>query len=82
MIEKLGKEYPETLTAEETVAILNDRFKNYFPDHAVEARISDGILADAAAGGDVVKIREGRCFPRATSTFSKCTRVGCMPVRL
>ena len=59
---KLGREYPETLSAEETVDILNQRFKNYFPDNAVEARLSDGILADAAAGGDVVKIREGSTF--------------------
>ena len=55
----IGPDYPETIEAEETVKTLNSRFKKYFPDGSVEARLSDGILADAAAGGDVVKIKEG-----------------------
>ncbi len=59
---EIGPEQPETIDAEETVRILNSRFETYFPDNTVEARISDGILADAAAGGDVVKIREGTMF--------------------
>jgi uncharacterized protein (TIGR02421 family) len=58
----LGQEYPETLDAASVVDTLNSRFKTYFTDHAVEAKISDGILADAAAGGDTVKIREGSMF--------------------
>jgi uncharacterized protein (TIGR02421 family) len=58
----LGQDYPETLGAADVVATLNSRFKNYFKDHSVEAKISDGILADAAAGGDTVKIREGSLF--------------------
>ncbi len=58
----LGADYPQTLTAEEAVVTLNERFGTYFPDHSVQAKISDGILADAAAGGDVVKIKEGAMF--------------------
>ena len=58
----LGPKYPEKYSAEEAVDILNKRFKNYFSDNSVEARLSDGILADAAAGGDVVKIKEGAKF--------------------
>ncbi len=46
----------------ETVKILNERFSAFFTQDSVEARISDGILADAAAGGDVVKIKEGARF--------------------
>jgi uncharacterized protein (TIGR02421 family) len=60
----LGSDDPENLAAEEVVKLLNQRFAEYFTDTAVEARISDGILADAAAGGDVVKIRGGSKFSR------------------
>lgn len=59
---EIGAEYPETIEAEEAVKTLSSRFKNYFTDGSVEARLSDGILADAAAGGDVVKIKEGTMF--------------------
>jgi uncharacterized protein (TIGR02421 family) len=58
----LGPSYTEDFTGKEVVEILNKRFKSYFPDNSVEARLSDGILADAAAGGDVVKIKEGSKF--------------------
>ena len=58
----LGAEYPETLGAQDVVTILNERFKNYFPDTNAQAKISDGIVADASAGGEYVKIREGSRF--------------------
>ena len=58
----MGIEYPEVIEAKQAVEILNQRFKEYFSDHLVEAKISDGILADAAAGGDVVKIKDGTVF--------------------
>ena len=54
--------FEENIEAEEAVDILNDRFRKYFGDESVSARISDGILADAAAGGDVVKVRNGSRF--------------------
>ena len=58
----LGQDYPETLTAQEAVDILNRRLSKYFGDDPVQAKLSDGILADAAAGGDTIKIREGSKF--------------------
>ena len=58
----MGAEYPETLEAKEVVDLLNKRFGTYFSDQAVGARISDGIIADASAGGDTVKIKEGSKF--------------------
>ncbi|HUP56860.1 MAG TPA: tyrosine/phenylalanine carboxypeptidase domain-containing protein, partial [Bdellovibrionota bacterium] len=58
----LGPPYPEVHDAKEVVERLNKRFEKYFTDHDVEACVSDGILADAAAGGDKVKIREGSKF--------------------
>ncbi|MDR3608009.1 MAG: flavohemoglobin expression-modulating QEGLA motif protein [Oligoflexia bacterium] len=58
----IGPDYPENIEAEEVVDALNERFKEYFPDGGVQARLSDGIVADAAAGGDVVKIKSGALF--------------------
>lgn len=52
----------ENLTAETVVEILNERFDQYFHDHRVVAKLSDGIVADAAAGGDKIKIRQGAMF--------------------
>lgn len=60
--QSIGPEYPEDIEAEEVVEALNERFKAYFPDASVQAKLSDGILADAAAGGDVVKIKAGAKF--------------------
>lgn len=60
----LGPEQPEDLGAEDVVKLLNSRFKDYFQDDPVRAKISDGIVADAAAGGDVVKINEKAKFSR------------------
>ena len=59
----LGQEYPENISADEAVQTLNERFKSYFAeDESVRAKLSDGIVADAAAGGDVVKIKHGTKF--------------------
>jgi uncharacterized protein (TIGR02421 family) len=60
----LGIELPEDLDAQAVVKTLNERFSAYFPDSSVQAKISDGILADASAGGDVVKVREGSMFSK------------------
>lgn len=57
-----GPAFPEDVTAEEGVKQLNQRFENYFPGEGVQAILSDGIVADAAAGGDTVKIKAGTMF--------------------
>jgi uncharacterized protein (TIGR02421 family) len=54
--------YPENIDAKTLVAELNTRFATYFGEKIVLAKVSDGIVADAAAGGDKVKIREGAMF--------------------
>jgi uncharacterized protein (TIGR02421 family) len=59
---ELGVRYDKSLTAEDVVAQLNERFENYFHDHQVHVILSDGIVADAAAGSDYVKIRKGGRF--------------------
>ena len=50
------------LSAQEAVDLLNERFRNYFGDQAIEAMVSDGIVADAAAGGDKIKLRADKLF--------------------
>jgi len=57
-----GPEYERTLTAEEVVATLNERFAAYFHDDRVHARLDDGIVSDASAGADYIKIRKGVMF--------------------
>ena len=54
--------FPEDIEAEQVVKALSARFKDYFLDDEVHAKLSDGIVADAAAGSDVVKIKEGAKF--------------------
>jgi uncharacterized protein (TIGR02421 family) len=49
--------------AAQTVEMLSARLKNYFQDQAaVRVQLSDGIVADAAAGSDYIKIRDNACF--------------------
>lgn len=58
----LGAMYPRQLSGEEVVRRLNERFDVFFGDKKVHARLDDGILSDAAAGADYVKIRRGGLF--------------------
>jgi uncharacterized protein (TIGR02421 family) len=60
-----GTEEP-LLDATETVRVLAGRFAEYFGDaQAVRVQLSDGIVADAAAGSDYLKIRgDARFTPR------------------
>lgn len=57
-----SQNFPEDLPAAEVVRQLNLRFTEFFGEGQVEAKLADGIVADAAAGGDLVKIREGAMF--------------------
>ena len=56
----------ETLDARQTVDQLSERLCQYFRDpKAVRVKLSDGIVADAAAGSDYIKIRgNARFTPR------------------
>ena len=47
---------PEDWDSAQVVDELNQRFDRYFGSAKVVAKLSDGIVADAAAGGDKVKI--------------------------
>lgn len=55
-------EEPKTINARDAVAILNEKIQSLFPGNGLRAMISDGILADAAAGTDYVKLRSDALF--------------------
>ncbi len=54
----------ETLDAGQAVLSLATRLENFFEDAAVRVKLSDGIVADAAAGSDYIKLRPGARFTR------------------
>ncbi len=57
----------KTYSSEEAVLILQERMNAVFPDasQVVRVMVSDGIMADAAAGSDYLKIRrDARFSPR------------------
>ncbi len=55
----LGQDYPKNISAEEAVKILHERFSKGLLRDRIEIKLSDGIVADAAAGSDVIKIKTG-----------------------
>ncbi len=60
----------ENLTSEDAVAILKKRLSKYFSDDDIRVELSDGIIADAAAGADRIKIHQGLKFSeREIRTF-------------
>lgn len=61
---KIGTPIVDDVPADEVVKELTSRFQKYFPGDGVEAKLSDGIVADAAAGGDVVKIKQSAQFSK------------------
>jgi uncharacterized protein (TIGR02421 family) len=52
----------KTMDAATSVRWLNQRLRRQFPGCGVRARISDGIIADAAAGSDTIKLRADAMF--------------------
>ncbi|TAL44518.1 MAG: DUF1704 domain-containing protein, partial [Methylovulum sp.] len=55
-------EEPKTINAKDAVSILNDKIEQVFPGDGLRAMISDGIVSDAAAGTDYVKLRADALF--------------------
>lgn len=55
-------EEPKTIPANEAVIILNEKIEAMLPGNGLRAMISDGIIADAAAGTDYVKLRADALF--------------------
>lgn len=59
---KIIKEEEKNIPAVDAIKILQTRLNNYFHDNTVRVIISDGIIADAAAGADYIKIRQDAYF--------------------
>jgi uncharacterized protein (TIGR02421 family) len=55
-------EYARNVDATEAARILGERLAVFFGDTRVSVQAQDGILADAAAGSDYVKVRNGAHF--------------------
>jgi uncharacterized protein (TIGR02421 family) len=60
--EALGPKPVRNITAEQAVVVLNDRMKSYFEEDSIRVILDDGIVADAAAGSDYIKVRQGAMF--------------------
>lgn len=60
----LGENFERTMTAEVVVDQLKCRLGNYFKDENIKVKISDGIISDASAGSDYIKIRKGMMFSK------------------
>jgi len=57
-------EEPRSITGEQAVGLLQQRLDRVFPDTDPPVRVilSDGIVADAAAGSDYIKLRQDAVF--------------------
>jgi uncharacterized protein (TIGR02421 family) len=62
--ETLSEKDEKRYTSEQAVEILQERMSKYFQSSKRKIRVllSDGILADASAGADTIKIRQGILF--------------------
>ncbi|NWL78278.1 flavohemoglobin expression-modulating QEGLA motif protein [Pseudomonas taiwanensis] len=56
------KDDPKTLSAKDAVNLLQSRLGEVFGDDTIRVFESDGIVADAAAGADYIKIRADALF--------------------
>jgi uncharacterized protein (TIGR02421 family) len=54
----------KTLTGEQAAQILQERLDDYFKDleNTVKVKLDDGIISDAAAGADYIKVRKDARF--------------------
>lgn len=58
----LGPTPQRTIDAPTAVKILGERLQSYFGQQQVNVILDDGIVADAAAGSDYIKVRQGALF--------------------
>lgn len=57
-------------SSEEAVAMLRERLEAFFGESTIRVELSDGIIADASAGADRIKIHKGLTFSeREIRTF-------------
>ncbi|MEX1666359.1 flavohemoglobin expression-modulating QEGLA motif protein [Zhongshania arctica] len=58
----LAAAYPKNISAEAAVEQLQQRLKPYFAESAFTVRETDGIVSDASAGGDCIKVNTHSSF--------------------
>lgn len=67
---QLGEAYEKNITAEAVVEQLRIRLTHFFKDEDIKVKLSDGIISDASAGADYIKIKKGMMFsPRDVDIF-------------
>ena len=60
----LGDNFERNLTSEDVVDELKIRLGNYFKDEKIKVKLSDGIVSDASAGSDYIKIKSDLKFSK------------------
>ena len=60
----LSNVYEKNMTAEAVVDQLKIRLGSYFEAENIKIKLSDGIISDASAGSDYIKIKNGMMFSR------------------
>lgn len=65
----LGKIYDKNLSSEDVVSELKKRLNPYFEGHPIKVKLSDGIISDASAGSDYIKIKKGAKFSERDITI-------------
>nr|BDT27708.1 flavohemoglobin expression-modulating QEGLA motif protein [Bacteriovorax sp. HI3] len=60
----LGESLERTLSSEQVVGELKIRLGEYFKDERIKVKLSDGIISDASAGSDYIKIKSDLKFSK------------------
>lgn len=67
---KMGENFEKNLTAQMVVDQLQEKLEKFFQGENIKIKIADGIVSDASAGADYIKIKNGMMFsPRDVHTF-------------
>jgi uncharacterized protein (TIGR02421 family) len=61
---QLGVAYEKNMTAEMVVDELSVRLGSFFKGENIKIKLSDGIVSDASAGADYIKIKKGMMFSK------------------
>lgn len=61
---RFGENYERNLTSDQVVDELKIRLGTYFKDEKIKIKLSDGIVSDASAGSDYIKIKSDMKFSK------------------
>lgn len=62
--ETLGPVSEKNISSEDAVAELKKRLRPYFVDEKIKIKLADGIVSDASAGSDYIKIKSEQFFSK------------------